>query len=201
MTIPNHESKTEKRTWQMSFNDLLTVLLTFFILLVAMSDINVNKLQEISLSAADVFRSNKSEDQQSLLIRAIGSVDGINVHPVKGGISIVLSESLVYQSGSVDIIHKDLLRELGQKLKKVASSIRVEGHTDSIPVANSSFASNWELSTRRAVNVVKFLSNECGIDPRILSAAGYADSRPVASNDSPEGRALNRRVNMIVSFT
>jgi chemotaxis protein MotB len=93
-----------------------------------------------------------------------------------------------------------MLRHLGQKLKTVAGSIRVEGHTDSIPVSNGYFPSNWDLSTQRAVNVVKFLANECGIDPQNLSAAGYADSRPVASNDSPEGRALNRRVNMIVSF-
>ena len=184
----------------MSFNDLLTVLLTFFILLVSASEINVNKVQDLSFSAADVFGSKKYEDQHNLLIRAIGTVDGINVHPVKGGISIILPESLVYQSGSADIIHKDMLRELGNKLRTVARTIRVEGHTDSIPVANETFPSNWELSTQRAVNVVKFLANECGIDQRNLSAAGYADSRPVASNDSPEGRALNRRVNMIVSL-
>ena len=200
MTIPDCASKIQTRTWQMSFNDLLTVLLTFFILLVSVSDINMNKVQDLSMSAADVFGSKKIEDQRDLFIQTIGTVDGINVHPVKGGVSIVLPESLVYQSGSVDIIHKDMLRQLGQKLKAMAGSIRVEGHTDSIPVSNGSFSSNWELSTQRAVSVVKFLANECGIDPRNLSAAGYADSRPVASNDSPEGRALNRRVNLIVSL-
>jgi chemotaxis protein MotB len=184
----------------MSFNDLLTVLLTFFILLVSVSEINVNKVQDLSLSAIDVFGSKNDEDQHDVLIRAISVVDGIQVHPVKGGISIILPESLVYQSGSADIIHKDMLRQLGQKLKTEAGTIRVEGHTDSIPVSNGSFLSNWELSTQRAVNVVKFLASECGIDPRYLSAAGYADSQPVASNDSPEGRALNRRVNLIVSL-
>jgi chemotaxis protein MotB len=200
MTLPNHTNEIQTRTWQMSFNDLLTVLLTFFILLVAVSDVNLHKVQDVSLSAGDVFGSKKSKDQQNQLTRTITSVNGISVHPVKSGISIILPESLVYQSGSADIIHKDLLRELGQKLKTVAGSIRVEGHTDSIPVFNGSFSSNWELSTQRAVNVVKFLATECGIDPRMLSAAGYADSRPVASNDTSEDRALNRRVNMIVSF-
>ena len=184
----------------MSFNDLLTVLLTFFILLVSVSDININKVQELSSSAEDVFGSKKIEDQQDLAIREISAVDGVNVYSVKGGISIVLPESLVFQSGSTDIIHKDMLRHLGQKLKTVAGSIRVEGHTDSIPVSSGSFPSNWELSTQRAVNVVKFLVNECGMDPRNLSAAGYAESQPVASNDSSEGRALNRRVNLIVSL-
>jgi len=182
----------------MSFNDLLTVLLTFFILLVSVSEINVNKVQDLSFSAADVFRSKIYENQKDQLIRAIGAVDGIRVHPVAGGISVVLSESLLYRSGSADIIQKGMLKQLGERLKKVAGSIRIEGHTDSIPISNGPFSSNWELSTQRAVNVVKFIINETGMDPQILSVAGYADSRPVASNDSHEGRALNRRVNMII---
>lgn len=200
MIRPNHEREIEARTWQMSFNDLLTVLLTFFILLVSASDISVNKVQDVSSSVAEVFGYVKSEDRRTLLIRAIGHEDGIDARPVEGGVSIVLPESLVYPSGSAEILHKEILGGVGQKLKTAAGSILVEGHTDSIPVANVSFPSNWELSARRAVNVVKFLVDECGIDPEKLSAAGYADSRPVASNDSSEGKALNRRVNLIVSL-
>lgn len=200
MMAPNRENEIQARTWQMSFNDLLTVLLTFFILLVSVSDIHINKVQEISASAGDVFGSKKIEDQQNIAIREISAFDGVNVYSAKGGISVVLPESLVFQSGSTDIIHKDMLKHLGERLKTVAGSIRVEGHTDSIPVSSRSFPSNWELSTQRAVNVVKFLVTECGMDPVHLSAAGYADSQPVASNESSEGRALNRRVNLIVSL-
>ena len=200
MIRPDHARETEARTWQMSFNDLLTVLLTFFILLVSASDISVNKVQDVSSSVAEVFGSVKSEDRRTLLIRAIGHADGIDARPVEGGVSIVLPESLVYPSGSAEILHKDALGGVGQKLKTASGTILVEGHTDSVPVANGSFPSNWELSALRAVNVVKFLVDECGIDPRNMSAAGYADSRPVASNDSSEGRALNRRVNLIVSL-
>lgn len=196
----DHAREIGARTWQMSFNDLLTVLLTFFILLVSASDISVNKVQDVSSSVAEVFGSVKSEDRRTLLIRAIGHADGIDARPVEGGVSIVLPESLVCPSGSAEILHKDVLRGVGQKLKTAGGSILVEGHTDSIPVANGSFPSNWELSALRAVNVVKFLVDECEIDPKNLSAAGYADSRPVASNDSSEGRALNRRVNLIVSL-
>ena len=200
MTRPDHAREIEARTWQMSFNDLLTVLLTFFILLVSASDINVNKVQDVSSSVAEVFGSVKNEDRRTLLIRAIGHADGIDARPVEGGVSIILPESLVYPSGSAEILHKDALGGVGQKLKTASGTILVEGHTDSVPVANGSFPSNWELSALRAVNVVKFLVDECGIDPGNLSAAGYADSRPVASNDSSEGRALNRRVNLIVSL-
>jgi chemotaxis protein MotB len=200
MKRPDHTRIIEARTWQMSFNDLLTVLLTFFILLVSASEINVNKIQDLSSSVAEVFGDMQSADEQTLLIRALNHEDGINAHSVKGGISIILPESLVYPSGSAVIINKDVLRGMGKKLNKAAGSILVEGHTDSIPVAIGSFSSNWDLSAQRAVNVVRFLIDECGINPEKLSAAGYADSRPVASNDTLEGRALNRRVNLIVSL-
>jgi chemotaxis protein MotB len=93
----------------------------------------------------------------------------------------------------------EILSRIGRHLATAGGSIRIEGHTDSIPVRNDQFPSNWELSTQRAVNVVKFLISECGIDPRRLSAAGYGDSRPLASNDTPEGRAVNRRVNINIS--
>ena len=189
------------RTWQMSFNDLLTVLLTFFILLVSMSNIHLDKVQELSASAAAVFGSKETEMEKKCtqLVHQISTFNGLSVSRVAGGISIVLPESLLYHSGSADIIDKDVLRQVGLKLKAAGGSIRVEGHTDEIPMTNKYFPSNWELSTQRAVNVVKLLVGECGIDPGMLSAAGYADSRPVAPNDSPEGRALNRRVNVIIS--
>jgi chemotaxis protein MotB len=184
----------------MSFNDLLTVLLTFFILLVSSSDISVNKIQDLSSSVTEVFGSVQSNDPRTLLIRAIGNANGIDARMIEGGVSIVLPESLVYTSGSAEILHKNFLKGVGRQLKKVAGSILVEGHTDSVPVVNGPFPSNWELSTQRAVNVVRFLADECGIPPEKLSAAGYADSRPIASNDSDEGRAQNRRVNLIVSL-
>lgn len=193
--------KLQTRTWQMSFNDLLTVLLTFFILLVSMSRIHADKIQDFSSSAAKALGSGSTatKDDRAYLLREIGRIDGLHVRPVAGGISIVLPEFLLYHSGSADIIHNDVLRQVGQKLK-AAGSIRVEGHTDTIPVTNNAFPSNWELSTQRAINVVKYLIDECNIDPGKLSAAGYAASRPVAPNDHPEGRALNRRVNMIISL-
>jgi chemotaxis protein MotB len=113
---------------------------------------------------------------------------------------VVLPEKLLYQSGSADIVHKEALKKLGEKLKAAGGTLRVEGHTDNVPFGHGPFPSNWELSTQRAVNVVKFLAEDCGMDPLTLSAAGYADSRSIATNDTPEGRALNRRVNIIISL-
>lgn len=200
MTRPGRTTEIEVRTWQMSFNDLLTVLLTFFILLVSASDISMNKIQDLSSSVAEFFSSAESNDPRTPLLRTVSQMTGIDAKPIKGGVSIVLPESLVYPSGSADIVHKDILEAVGRQLKSVAGLILVEGHTDSVPVVNGPFPSNWELSTQRAVNVVKFLVDECGIPPENLSAAGYADSRPIAPNDSAERRAQNRRVNLIVSL-
>lgn len=190
----------QARSWQMSFNDLLTILLTFFILYVSMSTLRADKIQDISESAAISFRTgSNSGDQRDALMLSVGTLEGVKVHRIEGGLSIVLAESLLYRSGSADILNPEILRRIGRHLATAGGSIRIEGHTDSIPVRNDQFPSNWELSTQRAVNVVKFMISECSIDPRRLSAAGYGDSRPLASNDTPEGRAVNRRVNINLS--
>ena len=76
--------------------------------------------------------------------------------------------------------------------------IRVEGHTDNVPVHNSRFKSNWELSTARATAVVALLIEQHGFDPLLVSAAGYSEYRPVESNSSVRGRAANRRVDLVV---
>jgi chemotaxis protein MotB len=190
----------QTRTWQMSFNDLLTVLLTFFILLVSMSDIRADKIQDVSSAAAKSFRTDVAEDRAVNLIRSLNTTQGIQARRVEGGVSIALSESLLYRSGSAEIVRKDILMGLGENLKNQGGAIRVEGHTDSIPIVNGTYSSNWELSAQRAVNAVKFMVSECGIDPQRLSAAGYGDSKPLAPNSSPEGRAINRRVNIIIAL-
>ena len=200
MKKANKVIEKQPRSWQMSFNDLMTVMLVFFILLVSISNIRADKVQHVSSSASLVFGSGEGQDRRAEMTRILGSVEGVKAYMFAGGVSVVLGESLLYSSGSADIIHKHVLMRLGEALKAAEGEIRVEGHTDALPIASGLFPSNWELSTQRAVNVVKFLVGECGMDPAIFSAAGYADSKPVAANKSPEGRSLNRRVNIILSL-
>ena len=76
----------------------------------------------------------------------------------------------------------------------------MEGHTDDVPVDNERFSSNWELSVARAVNIVRYFTSEGGISPEKLSAAGYADSRPILPNVSDQNRELNRRVEIILTL-
>jgi chemotaxis protein MotB len=91
-----------------------------------------------------------------------------------------------------------LFTTLGARLQAVSNAIRVEGHTDDVPIHTARYQSNWELSTARATEVVAYLIGSAGIDPGRLSAAGYAEFHPRAPNDSPANRATNRRVDLVV---
>jgi len=91
-----------------------------------------------------------------------------------------------------------VIRRLGEILAATTSSVQVEGHTDNVPIRTAEFPSNWELSAARAATVVRMF-REAGVDPARMAAVGYAEFRPVADNETPEGRARNRRVLVIVT--
>jgi chemotaxis protein MotB len=115
-----------------------------------------------------------------------------------GRLVIVLSNDVLFDSGQTLIkpAGKDALVQVGRVLKTVTGrSFQVAGDTDNLPIQTARFPSNWELSTARAVEVVKLLVAQ-GVDPKALSAAGYGEFDPVASNDTPDGRAKNRRIEL-----
>jgi chemotaxis protein MotB len=91
--------------------------------------------------------------------------------------------------------------QIGEVLKRYGLNMRIEGHTDNIPIHNSVFDSNWNLSTARANSVAMMLIDEAHFDPAKLSIAGYGEYHPVSSNDTPEGRQANRRVDIVVVST
>jgi chemotaxis protein MotB len=118
----------------------------------------------------------------------------------RGLVIRVLTDSLLFASGSatLDTQADPLLSEVSELLNvDQVHPIAVEGNTDDVPVHSSSFPSNWELSTARASTVVRYLISK-GVDPERLTAAGYASLRPIASNSTPQGRALNRRVEIVL---
>jgi chemotaxis protein MotB len=90
------------------------------------------------------------------------------------------------------------LDKIADVLNKIPYAVRVEGHTDNVPIQTRRFPSNWELSVARAVSVVKYFAEVSNIDPRRLSAVGYGESRPVAANDTLSNRAKNRRVEILL---
>ena len=124
----------------------------------------------------------------------------VDVKATREGLVISLREVGFFDSGSATLraSSRDALDRLAAVLGNRAESLRIEGHTDNVPIHNLRFASNWELSTSRAAELIRVFVNRYQMDPARLSAAGYAEFHPVAPNDSAAGKALNRRVDIVV---
>lgn len=116
------------------------------------------------------------------------------------GLVVSLRDSVLFNSGSADINEQymQVLVKTGEIINKLDNYVRVEGHTDNVPIHGGRFDSNWELSSVRATTVVKLFVSSSGISPDKLSAVGYGEYKPVASNDTAEDRAKNRRVDIII---
>jgi chemotaxis protein MotB len=125
---------------------------------------------------------------------------GIEVRVEKRGIVISLTEAAFFGSGKADVRDSALsaLGTVADKLHGQGLEVVIEGHTDNAPVRGGRYASNWELSAARATAVVGVFLDKHGHDAHRLTAAGYAEHRPVADNSTPEGRARNRRVDIVV---
>ncbi|HVI10164.1 MAG TPA: flagellar motor protein MotB [Candidatus Binatia bacterium] len=116
------------------------------------------------------------------------------------GLVVSLREFGFFDSGSATIKQQSLpaVDRIASILLIRTYRLRIEGHTDNIPIHNSRISSNWELSTARATELVRLLIDRNGFPPDRLSAAGYAEYHPIASNDTPQGRAQNRRVDIVI---
>ncbi|MBE0597041.1 MAG: OmpA family protein, partial [Desulfuromonadales bacterium] len=128
----------------------------------------------------------------------------VTISDLQGKLTVNMVERILFGTGQADIkpAGLEVLRRVGDILKEVEDKeIRIEGHTDNVPISSrlrQIFPSNWELSTARANNVVHFLQGEVRIAGERLSACGYGEFRPIASNDTPEGRAQNRRIQIVL---
>lgn len=128
----------------------------------------------------------------------------IKVTQIRDKLSVQLVEKILFDSGRAEIKPegKEVLSKVGKVLLGVTDKqIRIEGYTDSVPISaalRQRFPTNWELSTQRATTVLRFLEN-AGVDGKNLAAVGYGPYRPVASNDTPEGKAENRRIEIALT--
>ena len=149
---------------------------------------------------------NLKDTYEELVKELEGEIqDGaIKITQMKERLSVNLVEKILFDSGSSNLKPEgwNVLKKVGSALKKIPDKeIRVEGHTDNVPVSSrmsQRYPSNWELSVARAVTVARFLREKQGVDPRRISASGYASYRPVATNKTREGRALNRRIEIVL---
>ncbi len=124
----------------------------------------------------------------------------VSMYMGRDGLVISLREAGFFDSGSATPKPQALpaLRRIAATLGQTGYDVRIEGHTDNIPIHDGRFSSNWELSTARATGIARLFLEMKAISPDRLSAAGYAQYHPVASNDTAEGRSQNRRVDLVV---
>lgn len=145
------------------------------------------------------------EDKMAQLFETVKALKQQNeLHQValskgKRGVVMTLSDKLLFSSGAANLSASawPLMDKIGQIIKTVPVPVEIGGHTDNVPIRTSAYPSNWELSTARAVNVLRFLIEQHAIATQKLSAVGFASYQPAASNDSARERARNRRVEII----
>jgi chemotaxis protein MotB len=123
---------------------------------------------------------------------------------VRDRLTINMVDRVLFDSGQAQVkpAGMKVLKQVGDVLNQVSDKqIRIEGHTDNVPISSKlqdRFKTNWELSTARATTVVRYLIDQGSVDRQYLSAVGYADTHPLASNDSEEGRSSNRRIEIVL---
>lgn len=154
------------------------------------------------LEVAKAELEKRSTEYEQLAGSLKGEIEAgrIELSELKGKMTVKMKDKILFSSGSATIGKDglDALTKVADALRRVSGKvIRVEGHTDNVPATGSAFASNWELSAARSLAVVRFLQEQ-GVDPTKLAGAGYGEYQPIGPNDTPEGRSLNRRIEIVL---
>ena len=232
--------------WLVSYADFMTLLFATFVVLYALSQININEFKKVEESLKKAFSIQSILDGGSgvmssgnsvmdtsaadsvidnLLMEYIspryeqesyekikkevedlaksGEMDGVSATIDERGLVITITDkNILFASASAELNAnaKKLLDKIGKLIieKFAMHSIRVEGHTDSLPISGGKYPSNWELSSARASRVVRYLINSQGFNPKLFIATGLADTIPVAPNTTAQNKAKNRRVEIII---
>ena len=160
----------------------------------------VNPMKGMLSSAAEAQSLQAAEDAIQKALSPEIQRHEVTMALRREGLVVSLKEIGFFDSGSATIREGslDAIARLADVLKQRPENLRIEGHTDDVPIHNTRFASNWELSTARATELIQLLITKYGLPPNHLSAAGYAEFHPVAGNSTPEGRAQNRRLDVVI---
>ena len=231
MARKRYQDDTENHErWLISYADFMTLLFAFFVVMYAISVVNVGKYRVLSDALGDAFGGRgaaanntaveqtfslpnivarkrldamrREKDRLTTLARELAARLGplvkegkVRVTQNSRGVSVEINASVLFAPGDATLTDasREALSAVAVLLKTDPHAVQVEGHTDDVPIANPLFPSNWELSSVRASSVVR-LFIDSGMAPARLTAVGHGSNLPVASNDTPEGRARNRRV-------
>lgn len=188
--------------WMVSYADMVTLLFACFTALYASTMMPQTSVAAAPPPVVDTTDSDaRLVDALRQAISREEDSERIQIRAEARGIVISLPEAGTFGVGQADLSQaaRRVIRELSLVLEQEAGDIRIEGHTDDTPITTTRYASNWDLSAARAIEVIRFLLAQTSIAPPRLSAAGYGEFRPVAVNDSPDNRARNRRVDIVVA--
>ena len=224
------EKKKDKKggEWIVTFADLMSLLLCFFVLLLSFSEMDRQKFKVLSGSLSQAFGVqrmkvvwempagfniitrdfSKPELIDNMLIERLrraarGSRSYANVRITKdedANISIELPSQALFEPGKAELKEEshELLENLLKEIQEVPHDIMVIGHTDNSPMESSEYPSNWELSAARACSVIRYFLSDDTTDPARFSSVGKADTEPIVPNDTPENMAKNRRVVIVL---
>lgn len=187
-------------TWALSYIDLLLLMVTLFVLLLSFQQQEVKekglKQKEVPSTASVKAKQPRAYLDQAYLSDLKDKVSVIEEHNV---IKLAMSDSILFlpADAALSLSGEEVLDEIALMLQQRPWHILVEGHTDNRPISTPRYLSNWELSSARASSVTRYLISR-GIKPQRLSAIGYADTRPLVSNKTEQGRSKNRRVALVL---
>jgi chemotaxis protein MotB len=197
----------------------MTLLLGLFIILYAISNIDLEKYENMSATMGNIFGSKADivgiektgnifnmepitelKDKVVQLVDEFDYENSIKVEENERGVVIRILDDILFGSGSSELGYesRNVLQQIASIIRNVPNDIRIEGHTDNIPISTNQYPSNWHLSVNRALSTAYYLINTEKITPDKVSIVGYSEYQPVESNESPDGRALNRRVDIVI---
>ena len=223
----HHEEHENAERWLLTYADLITLLLAFFIVMYSMSQVDAKKFGAVTTALKRILSGGglllkadqgtviapreayvPAESQDLRVVMDDMSLELSRKHLDRKvrltqdarGVVLSMAEKVLFESGRADLNPgaRTLLDTVSTLLVRFPNEIRVEGHTDNVPVHNGRFDSNWELSAARATSVVRYLAEGGLLPPFQLSAAGYGEFRPASPNDTPAHQALNRRVDFVI---
>lgn len=190
----------EEEGWLLTYLDVMTLLLVMMLVMLAFAGPGSHGAPSSATTGAAPSAADEPEPDPLAGLALDGLDKNIEVIVNKGMVSFRIGSEVLFNSAEADLSGPGLgvMSRLVPTLNSAATyRIIVEGHTDNVPIQTERFPSNWELSTGRAASVVRYLQSQ-GIDAARMRATGYADTRPIATNDTVQGRATNRRVEMIL---
>jgi len=206
------DTHTEDQEWLLTYSDMITLLLAFFAVLIAVSYVDLNLWEQMKQGLRSEI--NKQENVQTPLAEVKKDLDEkltdereaelVDITLDREGIKLFFNSSSFYNSGEANLLPtgQQIIDKVTQAMNDLGYykfKVDVEGHTDNVPINTPVYPSNWELSVARASGVVKYFIQE-GIEPERIKASGYADTKPIVPHvdetgvDIVENRALNRRI-------